>query len=187
MCEKKQDEVSKDWSKLLDHSRSLFVYHAGQRLNSTRYFFAIYGVIFGGYISVLGEEKGGVLWHAALAAIALFGLLVALVYRNLDLRNAELVGVDENAMHFVEMQILNDIDESFEVIEDFPNPSLASRGKDKSVEALLISKKMDSAPFSQNGYTYAAIFGWTFEIAWIVPAIAVACHIFYLAKPLAIQ
>lgn len=164
---------------LLNHARSLFIYHAGQRLNSTRYFFAIYGVAFGGYITVL-KEKGidPALQQNALAAIAIFGALVALVYFLLDLRNAELVHVDENAMHFIEKQIVCELKKGAnKTVDDYPNKRLEKLYTDG--HPLLIARNMHKAPsvrWLRFGFTYAVTMKVVFVVLIVIPVAAVAHH-----------
>ncbi|MEO1494697.1 MAG: hypothetical protein AAFV19_21330 [Pseudomonadota bacterium] len=186
------DETQPDWYKLLDHSRSMFIYHAGQRLNSTRYFFAIYGVIIGAYISVFKETGINETKPYALAGIAVFGFVIALVYFLLDLRNAELVHVDENAMHFVERQILAPVvDKEFKQGGDFPNGKLAKPYKNNPVETVSLSKAMHKAPKSSTGIKYGTVMFWIFLIAIAVPLGGAIYHlgweIFATAAPAAAQ
>lgn len=182
--QKKKQECASDcstepnWFELLGHSRSLFIYHAGQRLNSTRYFFAIYGVIFAGYITVLKETGIDQVKPYALAAIAFFGFFVAVVYYLLDMRNAELVSIDENAMHYVERQILENIDtKQYPDLTDFPNEKLMGLYQNSHLDALNISKAMDAAPLSAKGISYGNVMTVVFFIASIVPAVALVYHI----------
>ncbi|MEM6577251.1 MAG: hypothetical protein AAF678_02050 [Pseudomonadota bacterium] len=135
MSDDKEDtEEAFDPKPLLDHARTLFVYHATQRLNSIRYFFAIYAVFVAGYIAVFRDTDIDDFKPFALFVIAALGAFVTAVYRALDLRNAELVQVDENAMHFMEKYMVDRLDEThFEdqqihsaaLYEDYPAQHIA--------------------------------------------------------------
>ena len=180
-----------DWFKLLDHSRSLFVYHAGQRLNSIRYFFAIYGIIFGGYISVLSSGETGMKEHFSLAAITLLGAFVASTFHSLDLRNEELVHVDENAMDLAERKILPKLNKTKPCTDDkdkpctnredeacmkndFPNKHLMT--SKNQFDAFRISYQMHNAPNSKNGNSYGTVMNTVFGLAFHIPLYATIVH-----------
>lgn len=165
---------------LLTHARTMFVYHAGQRLNSTRYFFAIYGVIFGGYLTILKDnEIDSILQHKSLAAIAVFGALVATVYWLLDFRNAELVHVDENAMHYIERQLAGEYTAS-ETVENHEYPNQRLVGLYETGHPILIARNMDKAPKKRRlkiPFTYANIMPFVFGVLTVIPIIAFGYHV----------
>lgn len=166
-----------DWFELLNHARSMFIYHAGQRLNSTRYFFAIYGVIFAGYLTVLKESKIDDVKPYALLAISCFGLIVAIVYWLLDRRNAELVHVDENAMHFAERRILDSIVGKHEV-DGFPNDNNNKELLgDVHKNSLNIAMLMHESPKSKAGFTYGNVMTAVFLFAIFAPSCAIIFHL----------
>lgn len=150
-----------DLKHLLDHARSLFIFHATQRLNSIRYYFAVYVVFFGGYIAVLRDsEIDETIRLCVLSAIAFSGAAVSWVYYKLDKRNAELVQVDENAMHFLEFKLTNQIPESLIIeVGEFPDEDIAKL-YEENTNPLMISRIMHKAPETRKG---APKFGRTYE------------------------
>ena len=94
MSDKDDTQPQPDLKPLLDHARSLFIFHATQRLHSIRYYFAIYAVFVAGYIAVLREQELGPAQPLVLTAIASLGTFISCTYRALDRRNAVLVAVD---------------------------------------------------------------------------------------------
>jgi hypothetical protein len=85
---------------LLDHARGQFQYHAGQRLTSIRYFFATYAVFAAGYFGLFVKDTKAPLF--AQLALSVIALIVTLAFWILDVRNAELVEIDEDAMKEIE-------------------------------------------------------------------------------------
>jgi hypothetical protein len=109
-------EPKKDCQVLLEHPRSLFEYHAGQRLNTIQYFFVAYAIFVAAYVSTLTTDKQTIdpkiqFWLSVLAT------LISLAFFALDLRNAHLVHVDECALKKLEAKVREqyDLDESFEI------------------------------------------------------------------------
>lgn len=97
----------------LDHARNLFIYNAGQRLNTIRYFFVAYSIMSVAYIQVyrtcadLGKCNAaiGIDIHLTLFALSFLGAIIALVFFALDIRNSNLVWIEEQAMNEAEQVI----------------------------------------------------------------------------------
>lgn len=85
---------------LLDHARQQFQYHAGQRLASIRYFFATYAVFAAGYLGVFAKETSAPAQTQLVLSIG--ALIITMAFWALDIRNAELVEIDEDAMREIE-------------------------------------------------------------------------------------
>jgi hypothetical protein len=90
-------EPKKDYQVLLDHARSLFEYHAGQRLNTIQYFFVAYAIFVAAYVSTITADKQPIDPRIQLTLSGL-ALIVSLAFFALDLRNQQLVNVDETAL-----------------------------------------------------------------------------------------
>ncbi len=103
--EKPIDEASR----LLEHARELFIYWAGQRLVSIRYFLLAFTAAAIVYVDIYTDliVNGNSSTHEALilVAIGLFGAGASIMFLGLDLRNVELVESAERAMDVVERAI----------------------------------------------------------------------------------
>jgi hypothetical protein len=121
------DSARDDLPVLLEHARSLFEYHAGQRLNTINYFFVAYAIVATGYISTLTEKSDGQAdpnkMLSAQLALSALALVVSLAFFALDLRNARLVHVDEFALKELEELIGKKHDlKSFEIAKGWERP-----------------------------------------------------------------
>lgn len=83
---------------MLSHARSLFEYHAGQRLTSIRYFVIVFSAFAGAYFAILATPDKGYFHYLVLAIISLGAAFATDVFRRLDRRNRELVEIDELAL-----------------------------------------------------------------------------------------
>jgi Na+/melibiose symporter-like transporter len=108
---KKPEDESKlklgevDQRAILEHARTNFHYHAGQRLQTLRYFFVTYGVLFTAYLSatgvgVIGRAHEPYQFAQLIVSITMF--IFTLAFWGLDRRNSDLVHIDENAMKELE-------------------------------------------------------------------------------------
>jgi hypothetical protein len=100
-----------DLKGLLEHGRALFIYHAGQRLNTINYFFVAFAIFTTAYVSTFTKETSSPTMTAALQTI--LGLLafgVTLLFRALDKRNEALVHCDESAQKEIERLIFERYD-----------------------------------------------------------------------------
>lgn len=88
---------------LLQHGRELFVYHAGQRLITIRYFFVAYAIFAAGYIGAMtpattgGQDIGGLR-----LLITFLAFVITIAFWALDARNSELVKIDEASLKEIE-------------------------------------------------------------------------------------
>ncbi len=104
-----KDDV--DLKAVLEHVRSQFQYHARQRLESIRYFFAALAVFSVAYVSAhagKASASGGIDSQSAPTVplvLSLTALLVTLAFWALDYRNAQLVQIDELAVREIERQV----------------------------------------------------------------------------------
>jgi hypothetical protein len=115
-------QPKRDYHVLLEHPRSLFEYHAGQRLNTIQYFFVAYAIFVAAYVSTLTANKQPVdpLVQLALSTLA---LIVSMAFFALDLRNQRLVHVDEFALKELEKKIRIQYElEKFEIAEGWEEP-----------------------------------------------------------------
>ena len=90
---------------LLEHGRALFIYHAGQRLNTINYFFVAFAVFTTGYVSTFTKEIGTPTTVVLQTILGLLALGVTLFFRALDKRNEVLVHRDEYAQKEIERLI----------------------------------------------------------------------------------
>jgi len=81
----------------LDYAWRSLQYHAGQRMQAFNFFLILMGALFVGYDNA---EKAGSYEHAAV--IAAFGVIVAVAFFVLDVRNEELVDVGREALKSIE-------------------------------------------------------------------------------------
>lgn len=119
----------------LEHARNLFIYSAGQRLTSIRYFFAAYAIMAVAYVNVATSDfkavpqdecvesvvaKGlGIAEvladvfvkdpHLVLFALSFLGAFVTLIFFGLDIRNANLVWIEEQPMNQAEQLAQQDL------------------------------------------------------------------------------
>jgi hypothetical protein len=89
---------------LLEHPRSLFEYHAGQRFTTIRYFFAVFAVFAAAYVTSFSDGKlndaTAALWIRLVLAVMAF--VVTAIFFALDKRNEYLVHVDEDGQKQIE-------------------------------------------------------------------------------------
>jgi len=91
-------EMNFDGAALLSHLRSLFEYHAGQRLNSIRYFFVAYSLFATAYFTAQGIEDKTSADFIGIVTLCLVAAIVSGCFWALDRRNSELVEIDELAL-----------------------------------------------------------------------------------------
>jgi hypothetical protein len=84
-----------DLKSILEHARGQFQYHAGQRINSIRYFFAAYAIFVVAYAGTFTKSENAHYVNAVLCAMA---LIISLGFWALDARNVQMVEVDERAL-----------------------------------------------------------------------------------------
>lgn len=89
-----------DLTSLLDHARDNFIYHAGQRLTSIRYYFATYAIFVAAYFGTFVRDAQ--IPSYARPGICGVAIIVTLAFWGLDKRNAELVEIDEKAVGEIE-------------------------------------------------------------------------------------
>ncbi|MEM9619951.1 MAG: hypothetical protein AAF936_18505 [Pseudomonadota bacterium] len=98
--------VDKDLTEPLKHARDLFIYHAGQRHTSIRYFLLAFAAVATVYMTLLGNEglnqqvKG-----IALLVIGIVGFIFTRFFNKLDSRNGRIVEADEAALKELEANI----------------------------------------------------------------------------------
>jgi len=88
-----------DLKSVLEHVRSHFQYHAGQRLAAIRYFFLAYAAFVAAYVSAIGKPD------VPLYALSGIALLVTLAFWGLDARNVQMVEIDEDGLKEIEQLV----------------------------------------------------------------------------------
>jgi hypothetical protein len=96
----------------LEHARALFIYHAGQRLTAIYYFFVAYTVAGTAYVGLLGKD---VPYYIRLL-LGIYALVVTVMFWGLDMRNAQLVRIDEKAMAEIEKKMATGLSQ-FELVK----------------------------------------------------------------------
>jgi hypothetical protein len=84
-----------DLKSFLEHARGQFQYHAGQRINSIRYFFAAYAIFVVAYAGTFTKSENPYFVNVVLCAMA---LIISLGFWALDARNVQMVEVNERAL-----------------------------------------------------------------------------------------
>jgi hypothetical protein len=85
-----------DLKSILEHVRSHFQYHAGQRLIAIRYFFLAYAAFVAAYVSAVGKPD------VPLYALSGVALLLTLAFWGLDVRNVQMVEINEDGLKEIE-------------------------------------------------------------------------------------
>ena len=90
-----------------DHGKSLFVYHAGQRHASIRFYLAAFAALVAGFLALVTSTSPTVVENTRDIGIGLgvFGVLISICFWALDTRNAKLVDVDEKLVEEVEEEL----------------------------------------------------------------------------------
>jgi hypothetical protein len=88
-----------DIKSVLEHVRTQFQYHATQRLNTIRYFFVAYAIFVAAYVGLEKAPGAPLYFPFVLSATA---LIITLGFWGLDVRNVQLVHVDERALEEIE-------------------------------------------------------------------------------------
>ena len=86
----------------LNHARSLFEYHAGQRWTAIRYYIVAYSIFATAYFRMKTNDSLGSIEELEIAALCIVSLVVSICFFLLDIRNSELVEVDEIALKELE-------------------------------------------------------------------------------------
>ena len=106
---------------LLDHARGQFQYHAGQRLNTFRYFFVAYAIFVAAYVGTMTGKTVVPVYVPLILGIMAF--LVTLGFWALDARNAEMVHIDEAALKEIEGLVATEYErKQFEMTEAWDKP-----------------------------------------------------------------
>ncbi|MBC8725009.1 hypothetical protein F6X37_26550 [Paraburkholderia sp. 31.1] len=98
----KDEPLSADLKALLEHTRSQFQYHAKQRLDSIRYFFAAFGLV-GALVAKMHIESDAN--SVAVVLVTFTALLFTVSFWVLDFRNAQMVETDEDALKQIEEKV----------------------------------------------------------------------------------
>jgi len=91
--------LSVDVKTLLEHTRSQFQYHAKQRLDSIRYFFAGLGLVGALVVKMHTDSDPNLV---AVILVTFTALLYTACFWALDFRNAQMVETDEEALKEIE-------------------------------------------------------------------------------------
>src|SRR5437868_3699051 len=94
---------SQDLKAILEHVRGQFQYHAGQRLNTIRYYFVAYAIFVAAYVGTFSGSAQAPAYVRCILAMTAF--LVTLAFWGLEIRNAQLVKVDERAVNEIEQLV----------------------------------------------------------------------------------
>jgi hypothetical protein len=88
---------------LLEHSRALFIYHAGQRLSTINYFFVAFAIFTTAYVSAFSKELDSLHLTATIQTmLGVVAFFVTWFFSALDKRNETLVHLDEKAQEAIE-------------------------------------------------------------------------------------
>lgn len=89
----------------LKHARELFIYHAGQRHQSIRFYIIAIAATVGAFGALIGRAPLNELAYLVGAALCLFVAFVTIVFWLLDARNAELVSNNEDGVRQMEARL----------------------------------------------------------------------------------
>jgi phosphoglycolate phosphatase len=132
---KKTNDATELLKIALDHSRSMFIYHAGQRHSSLNFYFAVLGAFVAGFVSLFTADKLWANMHPVapiiITIVGAAAFRVTILFARLDRRNADLVEWDEMLMARVEkdLHVRNPDLPGFEIVRhsDFPPPKTVER------------------------------------------------------------
>jgi hypothetical protein len=111
-----------DLKAILEHVRGQFQYHAGQRLNTIRYYFVAYAIFVAAYVGTISGSTQGVPIYVRFV-LALTALIVTLAFWGLERRNVQLVETDEKALKEIERLVADKYSfEHFEMTERQERP-----------------------------------------------------------------
>jgi hypothetical protein len=107
----------------LEHSRGMFIYHAGQRIASLNYYFLAIAVFLSGFGYVVTTSMS--IEDRALLGLCLSiaGVVLTLCFIFLDKRNEQLVHCDEKLVKWAEQKLAD--------LVDFPGAAITA-ASDKS-------------------------------------------------------
>jgi hypothetical protein len=103
---------NQDLKSILEHVRGQFQYHAGQRLNTIRYFFVTYAVFVAAYVGTFTGKALDVPPYTKLI-LSIMALAVTLSFWALDTRNQQMVHTDEHGLNEIEELVSKNMDISF--------------------------------------------------------------------------
>ena len=92
----------------LEHGRAKFIYHAGQRQTSIRFYFVALAIVATAFVGVLTADPLSILFaKAKLLGLVLggSGIIVSLLFWALDCRNTQLVDCDEKLVKGIEKEL----------------------------------------------------------------------------------
>jgi hypothetical protein len=89
----------------LEHSRGMFIYHAGQRIASLNYYFVAIAVVLSGFGYLVTSRMS--IDERALFGLCLSvaGVVLTLCFKYLDKRNEQLVHCDEKLVMWAEQKL----------------------------------------------------------------------------------
>jgi hypothetical protein len=91
----------------LEHSRGMFIYHAGQRIASLNYYFVAIAVVLTGFGHVATSSMS--IDDRALFGLflSIAGVVLTLCFKYLDRRNEQLVHCDEELVKWAEQKLVD--------------------------------------------------------------------------------
>jgi hypothetical protein len=96
-------EPKADIEALLEHTRSLFQYHAGQRHDSIRNFFIAFGLFLA--VDVTAHTSNNSYADYIRLILDTTILILTLIFWGLDYRNSQMVEIDEKALKEIEKEV----------------------------------------------------------------------------------
>jgi hypothetical protein len=92
----------------LEHSRALFIYHAGQRIASLNFYFVAIALFLTGFGLVAKSEELAPGYRAFIGvALSIAGVLLSKYLQALDRRNEQLLKCDESLLIYAEQTMAN--------------------------------------------------------------------------------
>src|SRR6516164_2357539 len=98
-----------DLKAILDHVRGQFQYHATQRLNTIRYFFVAYAVFVAAYVNIATRNLINSPYYLQFI-LSLSAAVITIGFWILDIRNAQLVHINEEGLKEIEKLVSEKFD-----------------------------------------------------------------------------
>jgi hypothetical protein len=91
----------------LEHARSLFIYHAGQRIQSLNFYFVAITLFLTGFGFLASSNLGPTDRAFVGIVLAFAGFFITHLFQELDKRNEQLVHCDESLLKYAEGTLAN--------------------------------------------------------------------------------
>jgi hypothetical protein len=110
----------------LEHARALFVYHAGQRIQSLNYYFVAIAVFLSGFGFLANSSLSNGKRALVGLVLSIAGIFLTVCFQGLDQRNDQLVERDESLLKWAEKEMADKLNcPAWKITEAAGDPAIS--------------------------------------------------------------